>query len=541
MIASAGVMLGAGQVFAGEPYLLDAKDQEVAAVSTENSVGEGEYAQGETEPADDSSEDGTASTPEIHSLVDALRQAYLTSPSVLAERLRKRADEFGVAAAGSKFGPTISYEVRNGFESDNTQDTLLGQWHQQSGWSSLASAILSQPIYTFGRNSADLKTARAQSDYSRASLQASEQSLLLDTITAYAAVIRNRRAVEITEDYVGKLERELSDNTQRFRKREVALTDVAQAGTRLELAREQLFNARRSTSSSEADFILATGARPGHLEQPNPLTVPVQTLKDAFSAGEKDNPVIDGAYARELVSRARVDFAKAEFLPRVDLRGQAEIGAVTPYSNQYRQRRLTAQVVISGVLFSSGRRMAQLHEAEARNDADWRLIDAAIRQNHVEIADAWNLWKTQDAAAQRLNFAVDSAKTAYDGALLQEKAGLRSSLEVLDLARDLFTARLNHNSALATSYVAQARLLAAIGYLSIGNLLPEDRDLARIANQGSTYQPTGSRTSIPPVLFAIDSLTADRGAKRTSRDPARSLIAPVASTRLELSDPTNDR
>jgi outer membrane protein TolC len=59
----------------------------------------------------------------------------------------------------------------------------------------------------------------------------------------------------------------------------------------------------------------------------------------------------------------------------------------------------------------------------------------------------------------------DSARKAYEGAVLQQRAGLITTLDVLDLARELLLARSNSNTAIASAYLAKARVLAAAGAL----------------------------------------------------------------------------
>jgi outer membrane protein len=266
------------------------------------------------------------------------------------------------------------------------------------------------------------------------------------------------------------------------------------------------------------------GAPAGDLEPPNPLTLPVQTLEEAYVLAERNNPVLAAAYSREKVSRGERALARADMLPRVDVRGSAQVGSVTPYSDRLRQTELRGEVVVSGPLFSSGRLLARASEADAANDADWRLIDQALRDNRLEVADAWNQWVAFSASVDSLARSVAAAQAAYDGALLQERAGFRTTLDVIDLARELLSARTNYNSVTTGAYLAKARLLAAIGMLDHSYLLPNAPSYDPVEN----YRRVKNDADIPlltPLLSAIDGVTLGRGRDRPVRDSAGPLTA----------------
>jgi outer membrane protein len=426
----------------------------------------------------------------------------------------------------------VSFDVRFGYGYNRSVDNFSGNQVLHESWTPTVSAILSQPVFTFGRIASENRTAEAQVAYQRAVLSNTEEETMFNAIGAYASVLRDRGAVRIAGEYLATLERELSDNAYRLQKREVTSTDVQQVETRVELGREQLLTASRNLASSVTRFYQVVGAAPGELEQPNPLVIPVKGLEDAYVVAERKNPVIAAATAREKISRAQRDSAKAELMPKVDLRGQASTGSsVTSFSDRFQQKEARGEVVATWTVFDSGLRLARLNEAEANNDADWRLIDGALRENRAQIADSWNLWITQTAALERLQAAIDSAQRAYDGAVLQERAGLRTTLDVLDLARDLLTAKSNYNAATTTAYVAQARLLAGLGLLEHDDLLPQSDGY----DPQRHYQQVRGEGGVPllsPAVEAFDGVVLAHPGERAVRDPASQVVIPPASTSI---------
>lgn len=453
----------------------------------------------------------------VGDLADALRLAYRAHPGLLAQRAQMRGAGQRLPQARAAYGPRLDFELAYGYQRDNFEQPG-GSYVARQGWSSTAAAILTQPLLTFGRNAAGERAAMARIDYQQAALRSNGQQVLFNAIRAFSGLMRDRNALAIFRDDLALLEREFHDNSARFAKREVTASDVQQVESRVELARAQLAAAERAVASGEAAFRSTIGVPAGLLALPAPLPVPVASVEDALAHGELHNPVVLAARARERISRAERDAARADLLPRLDLRGRAEYGTLSPYSNALRQTELRGQVVLSGPIFESGLRHARLAEADAANDADWRLIDEAIRENRADIAAGWAEWQTLNASIEPLRRAADAARRAFDGALLQEKAGLRSTLDVLSLARELLTARNSYNAAQADAFVAQARVLATIGALDRATLLADEP-----AADGEEDLPA-PRSAVPllplvtPLVRAFDTVGAPRAADRPSRD-----------------------
>lgn len=475
----------------------------------------------------------------VTALADSLRLAYWTSPSVLAQRATVQSYGYKQAQARAEYGPKLDYQLTHGWQRTDSEPTFVQRKFGTTtntiigGWSSSASAILNQPLYTFGRNFSQERSAAAQRAYQLQLLRSDEQQALLDAVSAYVGVLRDRAGVGIAADNLQALQRELNDNQARLKVREVTATDLEQVVTRYELGRAQLFSAQRDAASSEAVFVQRVGAPAGALATPPDLALPVRTLEEAYAYAEGHSPVLLAAHEREKVSRASVSAAKADLMPRIDLRASATRGSLSAYDNYAHYNEERAEVILSGPIFESGLRQAKVAEAQAANDSDWRLIDAALRDNRAALAQVWNDWTAQSAAIDRLAASVASAQRAYDGAVLQEKAGQFTTLDVLQLLRELLSVRSSYISTVANAYIAKARLLALIGALEPGWVLPgearydaETRS-ARAARRGNT-------PVITTVVRAIDGLDRARPADRPIRDAG----GRIETGPVKLTEPT---
>ena len=455
----------------------------------------------------------------VSSLTDALRLAYWTSPPLLAQRATVKSFDYRLTQSRANYGPKLNYSLGTTWQRDSFEQRR-GRSVAISGWTTSASAVLTQPLFTFGRNASQERNAAAQIDFQKQVLRSTEQQALLDAIAAYIGVLRDRASVIIAKDNLAALERQLSDNKARLEVHEVTVTDVQQVATRVALGRAQVYTAQRDAASSEAAFLRMVGVLAGELVPPNPLRLPVRQLDEAYTYAELHSPIVLAAQAREKVSRSSVAAAKADLMPRIDFQGSASINSQSNYNDNLRTKDTRAQFIISGPIFESGLRRARIGEAMAANDADWRLLDASLRESRATLASSWNDWQAQQAAIASYRDAETSARRAYEGAVLQQRAGLITTLDVLDLARELLVARSNSNTAMANAYVAKARVLAAAGALEQAWLLPDEthynaeRHLDQVRRNGDVPLFT-------PILRAVEGAAAIGGTDvRPVRDPA---------------------
>lgn len=461
----------------------------------------------------------------VTTLSDAVALTYWNNPTLLSQRASLRGTDYRYPAARSAAGPTMDVQIAHSYQRDR-QEVIAGFFNTRSGWATTASLILNQPLYTFGRNRGAQKFALADVAFGRDSLKLAETQVLLDSITAYISLQRETALVAIAEENLALLDRQYADNKERFRVREITSTDLQQIETRVELGRAQLTQAQGQYGVSRSRFIQTVGGMPGELAPPAPLPVDVATLDDAYGYAELHGPVYRAAQSREKISRASLEVAKAQYGPRIDLRGTLGLGTSVPYSNDLRTSQLRGEVVYQQQLIDSGLREAQIREAREANDADWRLIDGALRDTRQAIASSWKQLSAARASLGNYGRAVDAARRAYDGAVTQEKAGARTTLDVLDLARDLLNVRTNYVTVLASEYISRATLLAAMGRLEPQLLVP-DLKTYDTTEHFDKVKDSGDVPLLTEILSTFDGVTSgDIDDDKPIRDTAGRLANP---------------
>ena len=472
----------------------------------------------------------------------ALALAYWTSPAILAQRSLVKSYDYRIPEARAAYGLQLDYQLMLGWQRDRNDPTALqrelGQITPTTSWgfSNSAMAVLTVPLFTFGRNAAAERNAGAQRAFQKQVLRQTEQAAFYDAVAAYTGLIRDRATVAIARDNLTALDQELRDNRTRLKAHEITATDLELVETRVEEAHAQLYAAQSAAGSSEAIFVQKIGARADPtLGAPAALPLPVHTLEDAYAYAEAHSPVILAAHERERVSRAAVAAARASLLPRVDFRAQALYASQSPYDNYTRYNEEIASVVITGPIFESGLRRSQIADAMAANDSDWRLIDATTRDTRAAIAASWNDWLAQTASAARYAHATLAARKAYDGALIQEREGQITTFDVLQIALEVLTVRSSANLALAAATNDIARIMALTGAMEPGAMLPgqatydDTRHLDKVRHSDDL-------PLITPLLRALDNLALPSNRARTNRDPADAIAVPAAA----LADPRAD-
>ena len=473
-------------------------------------------------------------TPTLTTLEAAIARAYWSNPTLVAERSTLKSVDTLYPLARANYGPQVTLQGSHQFTRTRSE-IFPGLFNRPEGFSSTAQIIFSQPVLSFGRRASQEQNALAQIALEREQLRLVEASTMFDVISAYVGVIRDRNIVELARQNLALLERQFSDGRARFAVRDITSSDLQQVQTRVEFGRAQLLNAQGQLGASQALFLQATGGLPGELSAPPQIALGVGSLEAAYGIAENGSPIIRGAQSREKASRAAVAAAKAERNPNVSLESSGTYGPTNLYQNQLRTTDLRSSVVVTMPLIDSGVRRLSIERARQQNDADWRLVDAALRETRQSVAQAWDAHRAALASLEHLRAASAAAQAAYDGAVIQEKAGDRTTLDVLDLARDLLNIRTSYATAEASEYIARAQLLSAMGNLEAPKLITGLPAYDTNAN----FDRVKRRGDVPlltPLLSGADNLVSGNVIRdeRPIRDPSGALRVDTAVVPLEV-------
>ena len=272
---------------------------------------------------------------------------------------------------------------------------------------------------------------------------------------------------------VGRLDRQVGEAQSRFDLGQATRTDVAQLEAQRSSVVANLADAEAGLASARAAYRAVVGQNPGDLEAevPPPAMLPAD-LADARASAELANPRLLERIRIVDASEARIDQARAQGAPSVDLigaygRGVRETGgALRAYDNA-----ASVGLTLRVPLLNGGLVASQVREAQATTRADRYAAQAELRETIRAVETAW---ATLQAAGQRETASRDgllAAQIALDGVRAEYEFGLRSTIDILLAEQSYRSAQLALARARSDVLIAQAALLRATGRLDRGAFL----------------------------------------------------------------------
>jgi outer membrane protein len=405
---------------------------------------------------------------QAQTLEEALAQAYETNPQLLAERAELRQTDETAPQARSGWLPTISASGSFGVTDVDAESNGVTSTDDHS-FPITASLTASQPLYTFGRVQADVDVADANIQAARAGMFVTEQSTLLDAVTAYVNVIRDTSTLNLQINNVQRLNKQLEATRDRFRVGEVTRTDVAQSESRLARAEADRTQAEGNLITSRVTFERVIGVVPGTLSEAEiPPGLP-SARDEAVDIAVRENFSLVQAKFQELAARHQITQAEGSLYPNVSLVAEAD-NTYNTSGGDNEVRSLTAEVQISVPIYQQGVVYSQIREAKENANRVRLLVDNQRRSVVESAASAFERYKTALAQIESLRSEVQSAEIALDGVQQEATVGARTVLDVLDAEQELLDAQVSLVAADRNAVVAAYSLLASLGRLTAQDL-----------------------------------------------------------------------
>lgn len=400
---------------------------------------------------------------QAETLTEAMVSAVETNPSLGAERQRLNATREELPQAWSEALPQISLGGVATARDTDSDNPLLDTGTSET-W--VSTANVSQLLFGSGRVLSSTRAARAQIAGAVAGYEGARQQLLLDVTAAYADVMQAQAIVAARETNVSNLSRLYEFAQAQFDAGVVTRTDVAQSQARLAQARTLLVQAQGALAASVQAYQRLVGRPPSGLEAPpNAGSLP-SDLGAALEIAARSNPQLIGAVAAVELADANVDVAASQGRLSVTLEGSSALGG--DYDDDTLESRTDSVGVRVAIPLLNGGFVRSLTRQQRALRAASNL-DLAATQRSVEeqVTTAWTGLMSARAAVDSAREQVDAAELAYEGVLLEQETGLRSTVEVLDQEADLLTARIALAQARRNLVVAERQMLFAVGALGI--------------------------------------------------------------------------
>lgn len=401
-------------------------------------------------------------------IASALARAYVGNPTLGGQRAAVRATDENVPRALSGYRPTVAVVANSGIQ--GLDGIVSGQRVRQTTLPSQVGIQLNQNLFNGFRTANTTRQAESQVLGARETLRNAEATTLYNGVQTYMNVLRDTAILDLQRNNRDVLEEQLAQTNVRFRVGEVTRTDVAQAESRLALARSQVSAAESNLQTSIATFRQVIGVEPRNLASGSPIDrlVP-RTLTAAVQIGLEEHPGIVSALHAVDAAEHQVKIVEGELAPTLNV-----VGSVAQAWDQQRPGDRFASASIVGQLnvpiYSGGEVYARVRQA--KETAGQRRIEAEATRDQVRagIVSAWGTLEAAKASILAAQAQVEAARIALIGVREESRVGQRTTLDILNQQQELLNAQVNLITSQRDRVVASYLVTQAIGRLSARTL-----------------------------------------------------------------------
>lgn len=416
-------------------------------------------------------------------LSETLSYTYEKSSTINASRAGVRATDEEVAKAKSGYRPSVigtGSIGRNHSKAIYDEDYNGGVTQELYENPNKVGISFIQPVFSGLSTYHSVEAAKNQVKSARSNLTNTEQSILLDAVSVYMNVLRDRAVLELRNKNEKVLSQHLESYKKRFQAGELTRTDVAQAEARLSGATASRISAEGQLKVSNANYKNVVGLDPDkYLADVTDKTIDLpDSLDEALTMALRNNPKIKAAEYSAKASEKVVSAKKGALSPSVDVRASAGKMHNTNRADRSDVWEVTANMNVP--FYQAGADYADIRSAKQTAN-QYKILLNKIRNNVVaETTGAWENYTATKAQITSIEAQIKASKIALDGVIREAKVGSRTVLDVLDAEQEHLDNQVMLVKIHRDEIVAAYALLA-----SVGKLNPVDLNL-----NVTSYDPT---------------------------------------------------
>jgi len=404
--------------------------------------------------------DTAAAATENMTLEAALAATYLSNPQLEAQRAALRATDEEVAKALGGWRPNIGANGSYGWQQQS--QTLLGPQNVTSVPQS-EQLTISQPIFD-GRTIPTVSHAKELVSAGREELRATEETVLLNAVSAYFAVLRDVQIVDAYHEDIDHLRAILKNTDARLKIGDLTKTDASQATARLLGSQISLAAAQQQLTSSRAAFEHAVGRPAETLAEHEPPSLPVDEDK-ALAMALDQNPTLDQRKAEARAADQNVSIAVGALLPSLSVHAQygRSIDEIAPGVSQ---NGVTVLGQLTIPLYQGGAEEASVRQATEQSSQALLASYDAERQVREDMKNAWEALRTSRTAADLSLKQAAANSTAYLGTTVESQVGSRNIIDILNAEQELLQSKITAITQRENSLAAAYRVLGVMGQMT---------------------------------------------------------------------------
>jgi outer membrane protein len=406
-------------------------------------------------------------------LESALVQAYQNNPTLNSQRAGVRATDENVPIALSGYRPRVTINSFGGEQilSSITRSLPSGgppTYFTQNGNNATygVGATITQTLFNGFQTANRTRQAEAQVLQARETLRLSDQTLLLNAVTAYMNLLRDTAILDLQKRNVEVLQEQLRQTRDRFNVGEVTRTDVAQAESSLAAGRSQVLTAQANYAADVATYRQVIGTNPGKLAAGTPVDrFSPQNLNNAVVLATATHPSVTSAQYSVDIAQQAVKVAEGALYPTLTVQGNYQKALGTSLTTLDTS---TTSVIgqLSVPIYQGGAEYATIRQAKETLGQNRLNFDTARDQVRQFVAQSWGLLEAAKANIEATSAQVQAAEIALNGVREEARVGQRTTFDVLTAQQTLVNARVSLVSAQRDRVVASYTLLSAVGRLA---------------------------------------------------------------------------
>lgn len=471
---------------------------------------------------------------QAENLLQVYQQARITNPDLRSSAADRDAAFEKINEARSPLLPQLGlgadyaynngYRDSSGLHSNTTSGTLQ----------------LTQTLFDMSKWRAltlQEKTAGIQD----VTFQTAQQTLMLNTATAYFNVLRAIDSLSYTEAQKQSIYRQLDQTTQRFNVGLVAITDVQNARAQYDSvlasevsARNDLDNAVETLRQVTGNFypsLASLNIDRFSTDKPQPVNA---LLKEA----ESRNLSLLSARLSQDLAREQIRSAETGHMPTLDLTASTGLSNSKYGGSRANQSSSTAdsitgsnQVGLSFTLplYSGGSVTSQVKQAQYAFVSASEQLESAHRSTVQTVRSSFNNINASISSINAYKQAVVSAQSSLDASEAGYQVGTRTIVDVLDATTTLYNAKQQLSDARYDYMINELNIKSALGTLN-------EQDLASLNNR------LGKDISTAPEAVAPENAQQNAAVDNSTtmtQASAPAQAAPAAAPRSSASSSRN--
>ena len=416
----------------------------------------------------------SSSMSRANDLIEVFESALISDPQLLAEAASQRAVSELDSQATARFLPQISISANNGKVRRRSSAMTFGGNNEYNSHGYILS--LTQPIY---RLDSIIKSTQAQIaiEASQANYMIAEQDFLIRVAEQYFNFLARQDEVGFSAAKKEANTKQLEQVQLRFDLGLATITDLSESQAGLDLASADLMLAINALGNSKEHLRETSGLywdRLAPLQNEIPLVKPEpEDIEEWVKAALVKNPSL--RVARKLKEDAEqvISLERSGHLPSLDIVGEKSYTSQSDSnfggSTKVHQDALSLRFNLP--LFEGGNVLSKTREARHRMDQAMQNEEKQRRLVIRQSREAYNGVVSGISRVKALRQALLSGKQALVSTEAGYEVGTRTTVDVLNVRRDFFKAKIDYSSSMYDYILSSLRLKQSAGTLRRNDLV----------------------------------------------------------------------